>query len=204
MAHKFDPKHLERLDRADRRQMIDIEAVFSSLPLSPNQSVADIGCGTGFFALPLSRRIPEGKVYALDISEEMLERLRQKAQEGHITNIEALKSGETDFPLPPGSMDGVLLAFVLHEQEDRIAFLKKVKELARPGAWVGVVEWVKREMSMGPPLHERIDPSELSALARRAGLELVSKEGSGYTFYHAVLQRPEGRDETVTTAEVAP
>ncbi len=201
MPHKFDPKNLDRLDRQDRRQLIDVEAVFSQLPLTTGQSVADIGCGTGFFAIPLSRHVPEGKVYALDIADEMLSRLRQKVAENGAANIEVLKCSEMDFPLPKGAMDGILLAFVLHEQEDRVRFLEKVHELLKPGAWVGIIEWEKKETKMGPPVAERIDRSEVKDAASKAGLDFLLATQSGETNYVAVLKRPDSRKERDTATE---
>lgn len=196
MPHKFDPKNLERLDGEERRKAIDVEAILSSLPLASTQSVADIGCGTGFFSVPLSQRLSEGKVYALDIADEMLDRLRQKVRDSGIGNIEVIKSDDMDFPLPRGTMDGAMLSFVLHEQEDRIRFLQKARELLKPGAWLLVVEWQKREMKMGPPLAERIDGAELRDMAGRAGFENVSSKELGDYNYMALLRRadmPAGR-----------
>ena len=183
--------------------MIKLEEILSSLPLEPSQRIADIGCGTGLLAIPLSRRLPGGKVYALDIAEEMLERLRQKADDGRITNIEMLKCGELDFPVPPKSVDGVLLAFVLHEQEDRVTFLERVVEMLKPRGWVAVVEWEKKMMEMGPPVAERIDENELGAMARGAGLDVLSKKGLGETHYLAVLQDLDTRSDQSSKLEAA-
>ncbi len=187
MPHKFDPKDLERLDSEARRKSVDMEAILSLLPLGPGQSVADIGCGTGFFSLPLSRALPQGKVYALDIADEMLEVVRQKVQENGISNIEVVKSGEMEFPVPARAMDGVLLSFVLHEQEDRIGFLKKVRGLLKPSGWLSVIEWQKKEMKMGPPIAERIDEAGLKDSATRAGFRIVSFQELGEANYMALL-----------------
>ncbi|MDO8690566.1 MAG: class I SAM-dependent methyltransferase [Dehalococcoidia bacterium] len=191
MPHKFDPKDLERLDSEARRKSTDIESILSSLPLDPGQSVADIGCGTGFFSVPLSRALSQGKVYALDIADEMLERVRLKVLENGISNIEVVKSGEMDFPVPAGDMDGVFLAFVLHEQEDRTEFLRKVRDLLKPSGWLSVIEWQKKEMRMGPPLADRIDEAGLRDLASRAGFLPVSVTNLDEFNYLALLRRTE-------------
>lgn len=193
MLHKFDPKQLERLERPERRQLLDVEEIFSSIPLDAGQSVADLGSGTGYFALPLSRRLTAGKVYALDIADEMIEYLRHRVTEAGAANIEVIKCSGLDFPIPKGAMDGALVAFVLHEQDDQPGFLEKARALLKPGGWLSVVEWEKKETKMGPPVAERIGRDELKTLALRAGLEFVSAESTGDTVYVALLKRPEGQ-----------
>ncbi len=189
MPHKFDPKKMDHLESHGRRKLMDAEEILSSLPLDPGQSVVDIGCGTGFFAVPLSKRLPQGKVYALDIADEMLERLRQKVQDNGIGNIEIIKSGEMEFPVPEGAMDGAVLSAVLHEQEDRIEFLKRVRDLLKPGAWLLIVEWQKKESPMGPSLEERIDEAELRDMASQARFRTASARAIGEFNYMAVLTR---------------
>jgi ubiquinone/menaquinone biosynthesis C-methylase UbiE len=192
VPHRFDPKNIEHLDGEERRRLVDVEAILSSLPLQPRQTLADIGCGTGFFTLPLAQRVSEGKVYALDIADEMLDRLRQRVAEGGAGNVEVLKCGELDFPVPKGAMDGVLVAFVLHEQEDRLVFLEKVRELLKPGGWISVLEWEKKETKMGPPVAERIDQVELRHMASKAGLDFAFAKQLSDSSYMAVLKRLDG------------
>lgn len=203
MPHKFDPKNIERLDREDRRRLVDVEAILSSLPLQPQQTVADVGCGTGFFTLPLGRVISDGKVYALDIADEMLDRLRQKVAESGAGNIEILKCSELNFPVPKGALDGALVAFVLHEQDDRPAFLEKVQELLKPGAWISVVEWQKKETKMGPPVAERMDEAEIRDMASKVGLDFSSAKELGDAVQVAILRRPYGKLVADTSMEVA-
>ncbi|MEK7281086.1 MAG: methyltransferase domain-containing protein, partial [Chloroflexota bacterium] len=187
-THKFDPKRMDFLDSPQRAKQVDMDKIMSLLPLRPHNVVADIGCGTGFFTFPLAQHLPQGRVLALDISPDMLERVKSKVQQSGATNVEARLCQELDFPVAPGSLDGVLLALVLHEQEERTACLQKVRDRLQPGGWVGVVEWVKKPMAEGPPLYERIDPKEGRELATEAGLKVVQKESVGQSFYMLVLE----------------
>jgi ubiquinone/menaquinone biosynthesis C-methylase UbiE len=187
-THKFEPWKIDHLDSPERAARFDVDRIMSLLPLQPHHAVADIGCGTGFFSLPLAQRLPQGRVMALDILEEMLERVRNKVEQSGASNVEARLCGEMDFPLEPESLDGVFLAFVLHEQEDREAFLQRVRGILRPGGWVGVVEWVKRETGMGPPLHERIDPAEGRELAARAGFKSGQETAISENHYMLILE----------------
>lgn len=185
---KFDLKKIDNLDSPERAARFDVDGIMSQLPLKPHHVVAEIGCGTGFFTIPLSRRLPQGRVIALDILEEMLERVRSKVEKEGATNVETLLCGETELPLEPDSVDGVFLAFLLHEMEDRADFLERVRGHLRPGGWVGILEWVKKETGMGPPLNIRIDPDEGRELAVRAGLRVVGGKAISENFYMIVLE----------------
>lgn len=188
MPHKYELAKIDLLDSPKRlKGLPPFEEVFSLLPLQPFQTVADLGCGTGTFSLPLAQRLPQGKLYCLDIAEEMLERVRRKVQESQVANIEIKRCSETDFGLMPGSLDGVFMAFVLHEQEDRVAFLQAVNSVLKKGGWVGLIEWVKEDMPYGPPLHERISPVEAKELASGVGLRVVTEQTLGKNFYIMVL-----------------
>ncbi|MDP2952977.1 MAG: class I SAM-dependent methyltransferase [Chloroflexota bacterium] len=188
MPHKFDVQHRERLHDPSWRQL-DPDEVLSFLPLAPRQRVADIGCGTGFFTLPLARRLSQGRVWGIDIAPEMLARLEERVAEAGLSNVKALKSEELSIPLPPGGADGALLAFVLHETEDRQAFLKEAAGLLKVGGWLGLVEWEKKDTGMGPPVGDRIDLGEARQLALGAGLRVVDERPLRDKFYFMLLRK---------------
>ena len=188
MSNRFEPHRKHLLDSPERRKAMPAEDILSYLPLEPEQTVADIGGGTGYFTLPLAARLTRGKLYAVDISQEMLDTLKGRLVEIGVKNVELVKSEETDIPLPPASLDGALLVFVLHENDDRVAFLKMVKRLLKPGAWVGLVEWAKRDMPVGPLLAIRIAPAEARALAAQVGLTAVAEQPIGENFYFMLLK----------------
>ncbi|MBI4289666.1 MAG: 1-(5-phosphoribosyl)-5-[(5-phosphoribosylamino)methylideneamino]imidazole-4-carboxamide isomerase [Chloroflexi bacterium] len=188
MTHKYEVSKIDRLDSPGRlKRLPPFEDIFSVLPIRPSHSIADIGCGTGVFSLPLAAMVPQGKVYCLDIAEEMLERVRIKVRDNNISNVEVKRTTESDLGVPPGSLDGVFMSFVFHEQEDRVAFLTALRGLLKDGGWVGIVEWVKKEMPVGPPLSERIDPAEARQLAARAGLTVSGEKALGEDYYIIVL-----------------
>jgi len=187
MPHKFDPRHKGRLDSPERRKRLNPERVLSLLPLEPEQVVADIGCGPGFFTLPLARRLTEGRVVALDISEEMLETVREKAASAGVGNIEVKASSEAGLPVHPASLDGAFLAFVLHELEQQVTFLEQVKESLRPGGWLAVLEWYRKQTEHGPPPGDRLTPKEVQALATEAGFTVTKEQALNEEHYLVLL-----------------
>ncbi len=170
MAHKFDPKQMHRLEDPERRRWMPPEQALAGLELGSGQVLADIGCGPGYFTVPAARMVgAAGRVYAIDISLDMLMRIgQQKFNEG-LSQVETVLSKETNIPLADGVADAVLLSNVLHEAEDPAALLAEALRLTRPGGRLLVVDWRKEPTPMGPPVEERLEPEQVVELAERVG-----------------------------------
>ena len=174
MAERTPPTTQElirALLRPEREQEMDPFVIMTFMPIEPYDHVADIGCGPGYFTIPLAKHLIYGKLYALDMDDEMLDASRRRVEEANLGNVEILKCDGTDFPLPGVSLDGVFLAFVIHQNDDRVAFLEAVRGLLKPRGWCTVLEWYRKETAYGPPLEKRIDPDELEGLTRESGFQ---------------------------------
>ncbi len=172
MADSFPPSIQERivdLLRPQRLEELDPFVTISFMPIDPYDHVADIGCGPGYFSIPLAKHLTYGKLYALDILDEMLDSLRGRVSQVNMGNVEVLKCGPTDFPLPGESLDGAFLAFVTHETEDRATFLRAVKGLLKPRGWCTVLEVYPDGAESRVPPERSIVPDDLQALAGEVG-----------------------------------
>ena len=152
---KFDPKSMQALLSAERRRAIDTHSLLSRLPIRPHHVVADIGCGPGYFAVPLAKYLYDGKVYALDVQQEMLDATQGKLEDARLTTVEVMLSKERKLPLDDESMDGALMAFVLQEANGPAALLKEARRCLKPAGWLTVLEWHRRETEQGPPVGRR-------------------------------------------------
>ena len=164
-------EHIRRLLSPRREQELDPFVIITFMPIDPYDHVADIGCGPGYFSIPLAKHLVYGKLYSLDILDEMLDVLRERVAEQNLGNMEILKCAATDFQVPGESLNGVFLAFVIHQNDDRVAFLEAAKGLLNPRGWCTVLEWYRKESEDGPPLDKRIEPDELAGLAGEAGFQ---------------------------------
>lgn len=182
-------EHIRRLLRPERLEELDPFVILAFMPIEPYDQVADIGCGPGYFSIPLAKHLVYGKLYALDILDEMLGVLRRRVEEANLGNVEILKCGETDFPVPKGSLDGVFIAFVIHHDMDQVAFLRAARDLLKPRGWCTVLEWYGKDRSSGPPLERRIGPDELERLAGEAGFQLRWWRDINGKHYMALLRK---------------
>lgn len=170
MAHTFDPSERHKLDNPERRASMPPEATLVKAGIKPGDVVLDIGCGMGYFAVPASQMVgPKGMVYALDISGVMLAELRSKTASTGVFNIHTVQSTHGALNIPEAAYTLALLVNVLHEVEDKKAFLAQVAAALKPGVKLSVIEWRKLETPDGPPLKDRISEDEMQVLLKKAG-----------------------------------
>jgi SAM-dependent methyltransferase len=162
---KFDPASKEVLVSRERREALDPQRVLSLVPIQYHQTIADIGCGPGYFTVPIAKSLFGGKVYALDATQAAFDEI-------NLTNVEVRLSKEKQLPLDDGSLDGALIAFVLQESQDPQALLSEAKRCLKDAGWLAVLEWRKEEMEAGPPLAQRIDSEELRGMSEEAGFRI--------------------------------
>ena len=106
MSHKFDPSKKEKLEGEERKEFYDIHELVLWMGISRGMTIADIGCGTGYCTIPLAALTGEkGRVFACDISEEMLDALNEKIEMWNIGNITAKLSQESIIPIDDNSVD---------------------------------------------------------------------------------------------------
>jgi ubiquinone/menaquinone biosynthesis C-methylase UbiE len=104
--------------------------------------MADIGCGTGLFTLSAAEICTgETKIYAVDVSEEMLAEVEKRAEEAGYHFIQTVKSDEYDFKLNCGAANYLLIYTVLHEIEDKNRFLQEAARICQAGGKITVIEF---------------------------------------------------------------
>jgi ubiquinone/menaquinone biosynthesis C-methylase UbiE len=185
MAHKFDVKKAGILDSTDRAQFLDPDSILEKLGLDGRHVLVDLGCGTGFFSIPASRRVK--KVFALDIQQKMLDILNEKITREKITNIETILSEETLIPLSDNSVDVLLMVNVFHELDDRSSLLKQVKRVLNKNGRLAIIDWNKIEMDFGPPFWERLDEKDVIDIGQANGFTILQQSNAGPYNYLLVM-----------------
>lgn len=189
MGHKYDPRLKDRLLTEERHELLQPAELLRSLGLKRGATIADIGCGPGFFTIPAAEIVGEsGRVLAADIQGEMLSAVKANVAEHGLTNVRIVKTSDTEVPLPPGCADLVLLAFTLSEIDQRARFLHRVGRLLAADGKIAILEWEKRDEPEGPPSAERISAEEVVKDAEAAGLHLVEQRSLNDHHYLCVLK----------------
>ncbi|HXU46914.1 MAG TPA: class I SAM-dependent methyltransferase [Thermoanaerobaculia bacterium] len=168
------------LERESREAEERPDELLEILKLKDGDRVADVGSGTGYFSRRMAPRVaPHGRIYAVEIQEPMLERLRQLAAAQGIGNIETILGTETDPKLPAGGIDLILLVDVYHEfqkPKEMLAHLRRA--LARNGR-VALVEYRREgESAAHINLEHRMSVEQVLAEWLPAGFDLVERNES--------------------------
>ncbi|WP_433623058.1 class I SAM-dependent methyltransferase [Halomicrococcus sp. NG-SE-24] len=175
----------------------DPEGVLRNLGLEPDDRVAEVGCGDGYFALPAAETAEE--VYAVDLNEELLADLRSAAERrGVAVDVATIPGDADDLPdLLPRPATFALLANVLHGVPEPASFLDTVAESLTDRGRVGVVNWRDRPREettvdgepRGPPADLRMPPTATERALADAGYEVATVVDLPPYHYGVVAER---------------
>ncbi len=155
------------LERDEREREEAPSKAIAALALAPDAVIADIGAGSGYYSLRIARRVPEGKVVAVDIQPEMLAHLRKRAAEAGLENVEPHLGAEDSVDLPPASLDAALMVDAYHEFSHPAEMLGSLFRALKPGGRIFLLEYRAEDPRVPiKPLHKMT--------AAQARLELES------------------------------
>ena len=136
------------LDAATRVASLRIEEIIPRLQLKADDTVADIGAGTGLFEVPLAKAVGAGgMVYAVDVDKGFFPDIEKRAEDAGVTNVKTVLGTFTDPSLPVKNLDLAFFHDVLHHIEDRAGYLKAVGAYLKPTGRVVIIDY---ESGQGP------------------------------------------------------
>ena len=168
------------------------DAVIAALALRPDMAVADLGAGTGYFAVRLARAVPGGTVYAEDVEPDMVRYLGERATREGLRNLVALRGAPAD-PRLPGPVDAAIMVDTYHHLADPVGFFTRLREQMRPGATLAIVDFRPDAPadSPGPPAAMRIGDAAVVAALIPLGFAHVRTELELMPYQYLVLLRSE-------------
>jgi cyclopropane fatty-acyl-phospholipid synthase-like methyltransferase len=156
----------------DRDSWQQPERVVRELEIAPGTSVADLGAGGGYFTFRFAEAVgPQGRVFAVDVDEDMTSYLEERAGDEGYENVTVVLGRYEDPLLPDGQVDLLFTSNAYHHIQDRSAYFRRVLADLQPNGRVAVLElndssWFPRTFG------HYTDPDEIIAEMKVAGYVL--------------------------------
>jgi arsenite methyltransferase len=169
-------EYIKSLEDPGRDEWQQPEKVVAELQLKPGDSVADIGAGSGYFAVRFARAVaPSGKIFAVDIDQQMLDYVNRRAQEEHIDNIQTVLADPHDPKLAAASVDLIFICDTLHHISDRGKYYPLLARALKPGGRLVNIDFFKRLLPFGPPVEMKISEESVIDEVKPAGFRFLKK-----------------------------
>jgi len=158
----------------NRAKNLQIDRVMDILKITEGKSVADLGAGSGWFTVRAAKRIGErGKVFAVEMNQEYINHINERAKRENFTNIQTVLGTEDDPKLAANSVDAVLILKTYHEIGQPVKVLRNIRKSLKKDALLGIID------KNGKGDDHGIDKEKVVEEAKRAGF--VLKEEFDFT-----------------------
>lgn len=178
-GHHHDFKGIEqwiaRLDTPEREKKQRPQEVIAKLGLQGTHVVADIGAGTGYFAIRIAEAYPQVRVLAADSEPEMVAYLKSQAAERNLANLDPLLLDPTE-PNLPVQADLALIVDTFHHMHNRVEYLKSLRRSMAPGSRIAIIDYSVEALE-GPPADHRISIADVVEELKQAGFRLEQDFG---------------------------
>ena len=172
-----DPKaYMKALDDPKRDEYQKPHEVLTALNIKPGEVIADIGSGTGYFTFRLAHHVGDkGKVYAVDVSPDMIRHINRRSRDTKSTNIVTILADKDDPLLPEQSVNRIFICDVWHHVENQTKYLAAMKKMLKPGGEIVMIDFHKKELPFGPPLQMKIAREDLIKQLEANGFRMAKE-----------------------------
>lgn len=161
------------------------EQIIQTLDLKAGDVIADFGCGAGAYVFPASKKVGDiGKVYAIDLNQDILDKIDREADKIGIVNIDTILANvENKVILDDASCDVIILSNLLSEVEDLDKVLEEVKRTLKKGGYILVVDWKKTEHTFSLLRPNLLEEEKIVAVLANHGFSIQKHIGAGEYHY---------------------
>jgi ubiquinone/menaquinone biosynthesis C-methylase UbiE len=170
IAGVMDPDNASWLERPNRKVEEMPDQVIRHMNLKPDEVVADVGAGTGYFTFRLSPMLPGGKILAVEIQLEMLEIIKKRAREMQVKNVFPIRGTLKDPNLPDAGVDAVLMVDAYHEFSYPREMMEAIIRALKPDGRVVVIEYRGEDPQVAKPPHHKMTEAQLIKEMAAVGL----------------------------------
>mgnify|MGYP001242937512 FL=1 len=153
------------LERPKREQEERTDLLIKSMQIKPADRIADIGAGSGYFSFRMSDLVPDGKVFAVDISPQMLGIIRARIKEKKVSNVVPIQSTITRTMLEPSSIDKALIVDAYHEFSHPREMANSIFKALKKDGLLILIEYRKEDKKVPiKPLHKMTEKQAIKEI----------------------------------------
>jgi SAM-dependent methyltransferase len=194
IPHIMGHQGAEWLERPERVREEGTDKLIPLLNLKPTDIVADIGAGTGYFSFRLAQLVPQGRVYAVDVQPEMLDRMRARIRPGRFDNVTVVHGSIASPRLPSNTIDVMLLVDAYHEFSRPREMGQAMVWSLKPGGRLVLVEYRGEDPNIPIKDLHKMTVAQARKELEAAGLRFVSADSKTLPWQHVMTfekPRPE-------------
>jgi arsenite methyltransferase len=174
--HQDSKAYISMLENPQRDEEQKPHEVITALGMKSGETIADIGAGSGYFAFRFARHVGEsGRVYAVDISPDMILHMNRQIRESKLNNVITVLSAEDDPLLPAVGIDRFFICNTWHHVEKQANYIGLMKKMLKPGGQVVILDYKKEQLPVGPPPEMKISRGEVVKQFESNGFKLASE-----------------------------
>ena len=173
----IDPElYLGALEDPKRDAYQKPQEVMGALGLKAGEVIADIGAGSGYFTFRLAHQVGDrGKVYAVDVSSDMIRHINRRIRELKAKNVVSILADPDDPLLPEASVNRFFFSDSWHHIENQTKYLSLLKKMLKPGGEIIMIDFHKKELPVGPPMQMKIAREDLIKQMESNGFRLMKE-----------------------------
>src|SRR5438477_3975052 len=178
-AQVMDASGASWLDRSERDVEEAPDDALDIIGVKKGTTVADIGAGSGYMTVKLSKRVgANGVVYATDIQPAMIDLLDKRLKKAKLVNVTTILGAIDDPRLPPASIDMALMVDVYHELSQPQVMLRKIQDALKPGGRLVLLEYLKEDPSIPIRPEHKMSVAEAKLEVEAEGFALAKADES--------------------------
>lgn len=172
IAHVMGFQGMSWLERPEREKEEHTATLLQNMMIGPDDTIADVGAGSGYHAFKMAAIAEKGLIYAVDIQDEMLEAIMTKKGQSDQRNITAVKGSEKSINLAENSVDKVLMVDVYHEFNFPIEIIASMKEALRADGKIYLIEYRAEDDAVPIKKLHKMTESQAVKEMKAAGMKL--------------------------------
>jgi arsenite methyltransferase len=174
--HQDSKAYISFLEDPQRDAYQKPHEVIMALDIREGEAVADIGAGSGYFTFRLASHVGDkGRVYAVDVSPDMIVYLNRRIRDMQLRNVVTILSAPDDPLLMDKSIDRFFICDTWHHIQNQAQYLVLLKKMLKPGGQVIMIDFHKKELPVGAPMEMKIAREDLVRQMESNGFKLAKE-----------------------------